>query len=441
MNEALDRILRESNPWLQRPGELRAHCDAHLPRSFVPRRAEEELRPLLGSRRHAHLLIGPRQAGKSTLLWSLLRDASSLLYLDCEEPLIRAWCRSPTLFCAEARDWLPPGGALFLEEAQWLEEAGLFLKGLVDQAPGWSVFATGSSSFHLLARTRESLAGRATRHRLWPFSLSEVAVAIPGTPPAALWQVRRDAMERMLVWGSYPEAWTSDDPAAVLHRLVEAFVVRDASDRFRIERLDAFRLLLKLAAGQVGDLVNLSHLAEVLGIAATTVSDYLSLLEETHVTVRVRPFVGGKRAELTSTPKVYFIDNGVRNALRGGFERLDRRGDIGKLMESWVFTELHKRFPRPRDVRYWRTRNGAEVDFVLEPKPGRLIVIEVKAGAGARRKLPRSARSFIDAYAPDELLIVHRGEAGEEAVGNTRVRWVPAERLPEHLPPPHERVI
>ena len=441
MNDALDRILRESNPWLQRPGELRAECDARLPPGFVRRRAGEELRPLLQSARHAHLVIGPRQAGKSTLLWSLLGDASSLLYLNCEEPLIQAWCRSPTLFCVEARDWLPTGGALFLEEAQWLDQAGLFLKGLIDQAPGWSVFATGSSSFHLLARTRESLAGRATRHRLWPFSLQEVTVAIPGSPPAALWQLRSDAMERMLVWGSYPEAWTSDDPASVLHRLIEAFVVRDASDRFRIERLDAFRLLLELAAGQVGDLVNLCHLAEILGIAATTVSDYLSLLEETHVTVRVRPFVGGKRAELTSTPKIFFVDNGVRNALRGGFERLDRRGDVGKLMESWVFTELHKRFPRPGDVRYWRTRNGAEVDFVLEPQPGRLIAIEVKAGAGARRKVPRSARSFIDAYAPDELLMVHRGEAGEEQIGPTRVRWVPAERLPEHLPPPHERAI
>ena len=441
MNESLDRLLHESNPWVRRPGVLRSECDARLPSRFVPRLADRELSPLLGDHRHAHLVIGPRQAGKSTLLWSLVRGARALLYLDCEEPLVRAWCRSPTLFASEARDWLPPDGVLFLEEAQWLQEAGLFLKGLIDRASGWSVFATGSSSFHLLSRTRESLAGRATRHRVWPLSLQEVATAAPAAPPAALRAERRAAVERMLVWGSYPEAWTSDDPASVLHRLVEAFVVRDASDRFRIARLDAFRLLLELIAGQVGDLLNLSHLAEVLGIATSTVSDYLSLLEETHVTVRVRPFVGGKRAELTSTPKVFFVDNGVRNALRGGFERLGRRGDVGKLLESWVFTELHKRYPRPGDVRYWRTRNGAEVDFVLEPEPGRLIAVEVKAGARGRRKLPRSARSFVDAYAPDALLMVHRGEFAEELIGATRVRWVPVEALPEHLPEPSPRVV
>ena len=437
----MDQLLRESNPWIDRPGSLRAACAARLPAGFVARRAAEELAPLLGDHRHAHLLIGPRQCGKSTLTWSLVAQASSLLFLNCEEPLVRAWCRSPTLFVAEARDWLPPGGTLFLEEAQCLEEAGLFLKGVIDRQPGWSVVVTGSSSFHLLARTRESLAGRATRHRLWPFSLEEVGVPAPGTPPAALRRARREALDRLLVHGGYPEVWTSDEPEPVLHRLVEAFVVRDASDRFNIERIDAFRLLLELVAGQVGDLVNLSHLAEILGIAATTVSDYLSLLEETHVVARIRPFVGGRRAELTSTPKLYFVDNGLRNALRGGFERLERRADTGKLLESFVFTELHKRYPRPGDVRYWRTRNGAEVNFVLEPALGRLVGIEVKAGTGGRRRLPRSARSFIEAYTPEELLVVHRGEPDEMDVGSTRVRWVPAELLPEHLPSAPARAI
>jgi uncharacterized protein len=440
MEPALDALLRASNPWIDRPAARREAVAAHLPPGLIPRRAARELAPLLDDDRRAHLLIGPRQCGKSTLLWSLLGEDRPLLFLNCEEPLVRSWCASPTLFVSEARGWLPEGGAVFLEEAQWLEEAGLFLKGLVDRRPGWSIFVTGSSSFHLLAKTRESLAGRATRHRLWPLSLEEVGEPAPDTPPAALPASRRAALDRLLVHGGYPEVWTSDRPEPLLHRLVEAFVVRDASDRFRIERIDAFRLLLELVAGQVGDLVNLAHLAEILGIASTTVSDYLSLLEETHVVVRVRPFSGGKRAELTSTPKLYFVDNGLRNALRGGFERLDRRADTGKLLESFVFTELHKRYPRPGDVRYWRTRNGAEVDFVLEPEPGRLLAIEVKAGA-ARRRIPRSARSFVDAYAPEELLIVHRGGVEEATLGTTRVRWVPAELLPEALPAPSDRVV
>src|SRR5690606_12764578 len=116
---------------------------------------------------------------------------------------------------------------------------------------------------------------------------------------------------------------------------------------------------------QVGDLANLSEWARILGIATTTVAEYVNILEETHIVRRLRPFIGGKRAELTQTPKVYVVDNGLRNALAGGFEPLERRTDTGKLLENWVFSELNKPFPEPGEVRYWRTRSAAEVDFVL----------------------------------------------------------------------------
>ena len=130
------------------------------------------------------------------------------------------------------------------------------------------------------------------------------------------------------------------------------------------------------------------------------------------------PFHGGKRAELTRRPKVFFLDNGLRNAVAGGFAPLDERTDVGKLLENWVFGELHKRFPAPSDIRFWRTTNGAEVDFVLEPRPGRLVAIEVKA------------------YAPDRTLVVHRGEPGEAEIEGCDVRWLPAESLPAALVAP-----
>lgn len=193
-------------------------------------------------------------------------------------------------------------------------------------------------------------------------------------------------------------------------------------------------MLLRLAAGQVCDLVNYSEWAPILGLSAPTVSEYLGLLEETHIVRLVRPFVGGRRAEITSAPKLFFIDNGLRNAVSGGFEPLAQRADLGKLMENWVFGELHKRYPEPGAIRYWRSRGGAEIDFVLEPKPGEVMGIEVKARQGGNPRLTRSTRSFIEAYLPAEQIIVHRGEPHEAEVGKTRVRWVPVESLPEALP-------
>ncbi len=434
MTPELRALLELTNPWLGDPVAAQLAARRRLPENMLARAAAPGLAAALEDRRRAHLVIGPRQAGKSTLVWSLLAARPRpLLFLNCEEHLVRQWCSSPALFVGDLGEWLPEGGIVFLEEAQWLTEAGLFLKGLVDAQTGRCIVVTGSASYHLLARTRESLAGRATRHAVWPLSLREVVPTAPQPSPAAFRRVRREAMERQLLVGGYPEVWKSLHAEPVLQELLTAFVLRDASDRFRIERPDAFRLLLRLLAGQVGDIASFSEWSRILGIAVSTVSDYVALLEETHLVRLVRPFIGGKRAELTQAPRLYFLDNGLRNLLVGGLTPVEERADLGKLFEKWVAAELHKRFPDPGAVRYWRTTGGAEVDFVLEPRPGVLVGIEVKARTGNSMRLTRSMHSFIEAYQPRRMLLVHRGEAERQEVGGTEVLAVPAELLPEAL--------
>ncbi|RME21607.1 MAG: DUF4143 domain-containing protein [Deltaproteobacteria bacterium] len=151
-------------------------------------------------------------------------------------------------------------------------------------------------------------------------------------------------------------------------------------------------------------------------------ADYSRLLEDCHVVRLLRPYVGGKRAELKSTPKVYFIDNGIRNLLFGGVAPFDRRADRGVLLENLVFSELLKAInPLLDHLHYWRSKSGAEVDFVLTHR-GRLLACEVKAG-DFRQHLTRSARSFIGIYQPDKFLVVHDGEKGSTTIGGTEVRF------------------
>jgi hypothetical protein len=374
------------------------------------------------------LVVGPRQAGKSTLIWKTLEEAAEpVLYINCEEPSMREWLSSPAAFLADVAENADPARALFFEEVQRLPEAGLFLKGLVDRRTGLRIYATGSSSFDLEAATRESLAGRAQRHLLLPLSLAEAAAALSGSP-----LMREEGLsqlvEHMMVYGGYPTVLTSDDPRRDLASLVEAFVVRDASDRFRIRHTAALRKILELAASQVGNLVNLSEWAALSNVSNDTVAEYCRLLEETHLIRLVRPFVGGKRAEITSARKVFLLDNGIRNQLFGGFQPAAERSDRGALLESLVFTELAKTVhPLLDGLSTWRSKSNAEVDFVVEHQ-GRLLACEVKAG-DSRGILSRSARSFLEAYEPEQLLIVNRRNFPDVRVGSTQVRFLRTEEL------------
>lgn len=169
MNPQLRRVLIAENPWL-RGEDLQEWIRRFLPDSYIPRRLR------LAADHRVVLVVGPRQAGKSTLIWKTLSEAGDpALYLNCEEPSIREWLSSPVEFLADVSETVGEIRALYFEEVQRLPEAGLFLKGLVDRRTGLRIYATGSSSFDLEAATRESLAGRAQRHLLLPLSLAEAA--------------------------------------------------------------------------------------------------------------------------------------------------------------------------------------------------------------------------------------------------------------------------
>ncbi len=403
MDAALLTVLRVHNPWLDRPGEQAALLAASLPSPFVPRWRELAVQP-----GRAELVVGPRQAGKSTWIRAALSRAEApLLILHAEELRIRELSRSPGQALAELAPVLTPETILFCEEVQHLAEAPLFLKGLVDLGPKRCLVATGSSSFAFRARTRESLAGRARRTLLLPFSLDEVAALLPAELSPAVREARlAELWHRLLVTGGYPEPWFEPDPSASLRYLVEAFVLKDVSDLHLMERPSVFRKLLELAAADVGNLANLTEWASVAQASRSTVVRYLEIAEEAHVLRLVPPFHGGRRAEVTGTPKVYFLDNGLRNAVFGGFQPLASRPDRGALWENAIYGELLKRLRLLDEVRFWRSKGGAEVDFVVR-RQNHLVALEVKAGPLRRPTLSRAARSFLSAYRPACLGVIN----------------------------------
>jgi len=433
VDQAVLQLLIADNPWLE-------DSDGRPPPSWWDRRLPDRMIPRLVQavtdwpvHRKAHLVVGARQVGKSTWLWDRLkREGAPPLLVDCEQPTARVWAQDPALVRRDLEELLEPGVPVLFEEAQHLAEAGLLLKGLVDRGIPNPLYVTGSSSFHLRARTRESLAGRAVRPLLHPLSLAELADdEVPPLAPAVRRMRLRSLALRHAVTGGYPEAWLSDRADLVLARLLDAFVLRDASDLYRVQHLDALRTLLRLVAGQAGDLVNASEWSSICGVARGTVVNHLDLLRESHVLFTVRPFAGGRRAEVTGRPKVYFSDPGLRHAVVGDHSPFEGRQDRGRVLESWVAAELRKRLSplAPGDVlHFWRSRSGAEVDFVFR-QSGDLVGLEVKAGELKRATLSRSSRSFIEAYEPARFYVLNLGIEHAERLGSTDVSWVGPELL------------
>lgn len=413
------RVMLRLNPWMEDHAAWPGQAARHLPEYYIPRSLSPQL-----SRDKVTMIIGPRQAGKSTLAWKTISSSPKpFVFINCEEQLLKELCSSPALFLDEMDRLAPDAAGYFFEEAQHLEEAGLFLKGLVDLKPGRVILVTGSSSYHLKSRTRESLAGRAIRHVLLPLGLREL---VPGNKSETIAGMKaREIWNDLAVYGGYPEVRLSLNRQEILSRLVEAFVLRDASDLYQVRNPSAFRKLMGLAASQAGNLTNYSNFSENLGISVNTVVQYLEILEESHIIWLLPPFVGGKRAEITSRPKIYFVDNGIRNYLFGGFGDPENRADSGALMENLVFTELCKGLNMLSDqFSYWRSTSGAEVDFVLKVE-NRLVAVEAKSGSLKKPKVSRSLRSFIQAYAPDMVYVINNELELSMDVHGTEMRFIP----------------
>ena len=432
MDSRLKAHLLATNPWFEEPELFPVAATGRFARDYVARSIlGTEDWPVDGK---AHVVVGARQVGKSTWLWHRFRERNTPpLLLDATELLVRTWTDSAALAIRDLLQLVGPRAPVLLEEAQHLAEAGLFVKGLIDGGLPNPLFVTGSSSWHLGARTRESLAGRAVRVRMSPLSLAEVGVGLQGSTPAIRGiQLRRLALRQSVV-GGYPEAWLSDGPELILTRLYEAVVVRDASDLYDVQQISGFRRLLELIAVQQGSVANISEWASICEVARSTIVRWLDILQEAQLVYRLRPFAGGRRAETTGRTRVFLCDPGISNAILRRFAPFEERDDRGRLLEAWVGAELHKRINPLRsgeELLFWRTRGGAEVDFVVR-RGEEIVGLEVKAKALRRPSLTRSVRSFINGYRPVRFYVVHLGEDMEEVVDGTPVLWRGPERLAE----------
>lgn len=381
----------------------------------------------------AFLIVGPRQVGKSTMIWHQLKPfGRNILFLNMEDPLLNATCSNPAEFVSTYRKYYHFAKAIFFDEIQHMKEAGLFIKGIVDAKLNVPIWVSGSLSFDLHSKTRESLAGRAVKRKLYPFSTTElIDDQNPTNPIEKQHQIQKN-VEPAMIFGTYPAVFLSEEIAhkmLFLGDLVDSLILRDASDLFKIKRIDAFRKLLTILAGQIGNLINISEIASLCGVDSGTINSYIEILEESHIIKKIKPFAEGKRREVNGSPKIFFIDNGIRNRFLNSFsDQIDLRPDKGPLFENWVFTEIIKALPYQSELKFWRSKSKAEVDFIIE-HGGKIYAIEVKASRLLKPNLGKSIHGFLSAYSIEKLAIVNFSFEFQHELNNTPIDFITHSQL------------
>lgn len=362
-------------------------ADMQMQQQGIAREIESAMLAKLREDTRVLLLFGARRVGKTTLARRLLTAFGGRSLEISGDELVAATILS-SRDGERLRGFAQGYDLLFIDEAQRIPEIGLGLKILHDTMPGLRILATGSSALDLASKTKEALTGRAWTFQLAPFSQREL-LDVEGS-----YELGRK-LDRDLVFGTYPESRAipgDSDRVAFLRELHASYLFKDIFELGGIRQPRKIVDLLRLLAMQVGSEVSLNELGTLLSMSKDTVASYLDILEKSFIVFRLPAFSRNLRNEVARSTKVYFFDNGVRNAAMDDFRPFESRMDQGALWENFIVAERRKRrnwhgfFPASY---FWRLSSGPEIDYVEEGS-GELHAWEIKLSPTAKARVPKS---------------------------------------------------
>ena len=348
----------------------------------------------------AIIVMGARQVGKTTLLKQVFStDSNDVLWMSGDEPDVRGMFENMT--STRLRSIIGNHRVVIIDEAQRIEDIGIKLKLIIDQIPSVQLMATGSSSFELANKINEPLTGRKWEYKLFPLSFNELV------NETNLLEEKRMVPHRM-VYGSYPDVVTHPGKeVAILRELTESYLYKDILEFDRIHKPEKLTKLLQALAYQVGAEVSYNELSQLCGLDAKTVASYISILEQAFIIFRLGTFSRNLRNELKNSRKIYFYDNGIRNALIGNFSQVENRTDTGALFENYAIAERMKRKEYLMDYArswFWRNTNKQEIDYI-EEKDGKIHAYELKWNPKRKASAPLS---FRNAYPDADFTVINR---------------------------------
>lgn len=331
---------------------------------MIVREAERAIRTL-ATQFKAVAVVGPRQSGKTTLVRYIFKDKA---YINFENPDIRLFAtEDPRGFLATY-----PDGAV-LDEVQRVPQLFSYLQQILDESTTNGLFIlTGSNNFLLQENISQSLAGRVGYLHLLPLTLHEIKAAA-------------GSINEHIFKGGYPSLYSTDvDPSRWYANYISTYVERDVRLIKNITNLLSFERFIKLCAGRIGQLLNLTSLAVEVGIDSKTISSWIGILETSFVVFRLQPYYKNYNKRIVKMPKLYFYDTGLASALLGvqNSSQIDFHPFRGALFENLVIVDLLKtrlNKAKTNNLYFWRDNTGHEIDLLVDTGL-ELIPIEIKSG-------------------------------------------------------------
>ncbi len=394
---------------------------------YIQRQIHQEIKKHI-KRKEYTIITGPRQSGKTSLLQALLKElkneGQSVSYVTFEDREILsainshpeeifAFAPRPEKFL-ERSDSVREPIYIFIDEVKYAADPSNFLKYLYDvYNKNLKIVATGSSAFYMDQKFSDSLSGRKRIFELQTLTFEEWLIFknlnnLSGELElirkrkeyiSSSYRELMDMFDEYMVFGGYPEVVLEnnrDEKINLLKEIKNSFLKRDI-DESGISNPDKFYNLLVVLAGQTGNLVNRNELSNVIGVDNKTIDKYLYVLQNCFHIELVKPFYSNLRKELIKMPKVYFKDSGLRNCALNRFFGFKSREDQGALLENYIHKRLSCLFDKD-SIRFWRTTDNKEIDFVITTSFREGMVFEVKMNCKSAKST--SQKRFNEHY-PD----------------------------------------
>ncbi|MFZ3054852.1 MAG: ATP-binding protein [Minisyncoccales bacterium] len=392
------------------------------------------------SKKEISLIVGPRQVGKTTIMNEIKKfleaEGKKTLFLSLDY-------ESDSIFFSSQEELLKKielvlgkeGGFVFIDEIQRKENAGVFLKGIYDLGLPYKFIVSGSGSLELKEKINESLAGRKRDFFMDPVDFDEfVDFKTEYKYEGRLKEFFKiekqktfNLLKEYMNFGGYPRVIleeTENEKRNIVDQIFRSCIEKDIIYLLKSDRIDSFVLMIKILASQTGQLINYSSLATQTGLSVQSIKKYLWYAEKVFIIRTVHPFFTNKQKEITKSPIVYFVDLGLRNFSLNMFGRLESNEQMGLVFQNFIYNKINRETKETlKSINFWRTKEGAEVDFIIRDGLS-LLPVEVKFSNLSKPEITRSLRSFINEYEPSQAKIVNLSLDIDDSVGKTKVEFV-----------------